>query len=59
MLAGVGVGLLSDPIDAAHRWVQVIRVHHPRAARTRLHDDRFARWCAAVEALQSLAPNRA
>ena len=58
MLAGIGVGLLDDPLDAARRWVQVIRVHRPRAARAGLHDDRFGRWCAAIAALQNGVPNR-
>ena len=52
MLAGVGIGLLEDPLDAARRWVQVIRVHVPRAARAGLYDDRFVRWRTAIEALQ-------
>lgn len=59
MLAGIGVGLLDDPLDAARRWVQVIRVHRPRTTRAGLHDDRFARWCTAVEALQGSVSNRA
>lgn len=59
MLAGIGVGLLGDPLDAARRWVQVIRVHSPRSARTDLHDERFAQWRTAIEALQAIVPNRA
>lgn len=58
MLAGIGVGLLDDPLDAARRWVRVIRVHRPRPARAGLHDDRFGRWCTAIEALQSSVPDR-
>ena len=59
MLAGIGVGLLDDPLDAARRWVRVIRVHRPRPARAVLHDDRFGRWCTAIEALQSSVPDQA
>ena len=59
MLAGIGVGLLDDPLDAARRWVRVIRVHRPRPARAGLHDDRFGRWCTAIEALQSSVPDQA
>ena len=59
MLAGIGIGLLDDPLDAARRWVQVIRVHRPRPTRVALHDERFAEWRTAIEALQGIAPNRA
>ena len=55
MLAGIGIGQLGDHREAARRWVNVIREHHPQVSRTRLINSRFERWESAIKALQNAA----